>query len=41
MIEIVHDLRSAPNDYKDMMFTAKSGSSFFFPLGNLWLCDRK
>ena len=41
MVEIVHDLRSASNDYNDMMFTAKSGPSFFFPLRNLSLCDRK
>ena len=41
MVETVHDLLSASNDYNDMIFTAKSGSSFFFPLGNLLLCDRK
>ena len=41
MVETVHDLRSASNDYNDMIFTAKSGSSFFFSLGNLLLCDRK
>ena len=41
MVETVHDLRSASSDYNDMIFTAKSGSSFFFPLGNLLLCDRK
>ena len=41
MVETVHDLRSATNDYNDMIFTAKSGSSFFFPSGNLLLCDRK
>ena len=39
MVETVHDLRSASNDFNDMTFTAKSG--FFFPLGNLLLCDRK
>ena len=31
MVETVHDLRSASNDYNDMIFTAKSGSSFFSP----------
>ena len=41
MVETVHDLRSATNDYNDMIFTAKSGWSFYFPLGNLLLCDRK
>ena len=33
MVETVHDLLSASNDYNDMIFTAKSGSSFFFPVG--------
>ena len=33
MVETVHDLRSASNDFSD--------ASFFFPLGNLLLCDRK
>ena len=32
-VETVHDWRSATNDYNDMIFTAKSGSSFFFPSG--------
>ena len=41
MVETVHDLRSASNDFSDVTFTAKSGSSFFFPLGNLLPCDRK
>ena len=41
MVETVHDLRSASNDFNDMTFTAQLGSSFFFPLGNLLLCDRK
>ena len=33
MVATVHDLLSASNDYNDMIFTAKSGSSFFFPVG--------
>ena len=41
MVETVRDLRSASNDNNYMIFTAKSGSSFFFPLANLSLCDRK
>ena len=41
MVETVHDLGSATNDYNDLIFTAKSGSSFFFSSDNLLLCDRK
>ena len=43
MVETVRDLLSASNDNNCMIFTAKSGSSFFFefPLANLSLCDRK
>ena len=44
MVETVHDLRSASNDYNacnEMIVNAKSGSSSFFPWGNLSLCDRK
>ena len=41
MVKTVHGLRSASNNFNDMIFTAKSGSSFFFPLGNLLLCNRK
>ena len=42
MVETVRDLRSASNDNNYMIsVTAKSGLSFFFPLANLSLCDRK
>ena len=38
MVETVHDLLSASNDYNDMIFTAKSGSSFFFSRWAIYCC---
>ena len=39
MVETVYDL-CQPSMFTTT-FPAKQGSSFFFPLGNLSLCDRK